>query len=619
MMMNFKRHIVLCCGIALAGLPVVAKAGVYDVDSLTREMVLQRDYQPVGHQAEKAFFNPLDNTRTKQLRPISFARNTYPIAMNVQPKLFAPIDNPLAPEAVKQSVHARLFGGYPGIGGANIGVLAKPSESGVLMISADHLSRYVKPTYDGIGFKPMDRTHDTDVTLAYDHALDDRVIKGAVEVFHNANTFYGLYPVNSDNRPSEASYPLHNMVGTEVHLGISPAPLSIARGWQYSMRGKVGYLNKDNVSHFYDNNLLVSEESVRPNDKNKISELSLDLWGNLGYKLAGSDWGFGADGNYQLINVTGINGFTGRKTPMQMLSAAPYFDYTSPDFILRAGVKVQVLNSGSNKYIVVPDIRLRYKMHDYLSVYFDANGGAKYHTVRQLYNENRWIDAISVHKGYDVEQFEVQLGAQIGNINGFSLDINGGYAQYSDLSDWGFTTLDSQLPVSSADGTVGGKQSLYTPVYTLMSRGKARHIFVNVTSHYISPIGLDLSAGLQINSYKGLDDARDFAAYGLPKVELDLSADYQLDDRWSFNVNLMTLMGIKFGGYDIDGKAVALNANEGADSKNYVDLGVRASYKIHENVGLSFVGQNLLNQKQGRWLGYNREGITGMLALTLKF
>lgn len=626
--MKTIHRALLLCGVAVSS-HGFAFANPFATDSLQREMILQRDYQPVGQKAEKAYFNPLSTNTSKSLKPIKFVRNTYPIAMNVTPRLFASIDNPLAPEQVNQMFHARIFGGYPRHVGANIGVLAKPNDQGSMLISVDHLSRFVNHNVNYLPINPEDRTHDTDVAIDYTHALSDRVFNVGIDAFHHANTYYGSLPKYENSKAKlTASYPLHRMVGTELRVGVSPAPLSIASGFQYSIDGKVGFTSKEDVSVLYDKNDIIVSQSVGQQGKHKVSELAIDLNGNLGYLFSGTDWGAGVDGNYKLITISALNTLGASKlSPLQLLSLDPYISYVSPSFTLRAGAKVQMLNRGDKRFLFIPDVQARYSASELFSLYINADGGAEYHMLRDIYQQNRWADAMSVYEGYDIVLYRALLGVQVGNLNGFSIDFNGGYAQYSSLSEWTsayyVTTYADELVLDGSQ-----KYQIHTPLYSMTSAGKAGKIFVGAKGRYISSIGLDLRVSVQYNKYisqstKEIQNqsVNDYVVgYGRPAFEVGILADYAINDKLGVNVNFNGLGGIKLPelSYPKDNIGTE-NLKLGEEAVFVGDLGVRVSYKVHPNIRLSIIGENLLNQKVGRWRGYDRQGATAILAATFSF
>lgn len=612
--MNMNKNILFVILLLIGG---QAYANPFAADTLQRELVLQQDYAPVGQQAQKEFFNPLDTRGQKALKPIEFARNTYQVGMNVHPLLFNPLHNPLAPDDHKQTFYGRFFGGYPGHAGVNAGVVAKTGERGSLLISVDHLSRFVDGIQGELPFVPMDQTHDTEVALGYTHALDARVLNVGIDLFHHSNTFYGInmeLPTGTQfDDTNEFDPVLYNLLGTEVSFSLSPAPLSLVRGWQYNASGKLGFTSKDDIGQGYATNPVVMLNGAAA-DKNSLSELSVDLKGNIGYKFAGTDWGFGADANYQMLSIGALGVYPevsavyeGRNEmkPMQLLSLDPYLEYNKPNMLIKAGAKVQLLNRGAKTILITPDVQLRFKATPMFSIYANVDGGAEYFGLRENYLQNRWAEAVSVYTGYHIAQFRALLGIQVGNYNGFSLDINGGYAQYSDFSDWRFHELSGE----------------YTPylinTYSFIrkNRGRAGHTFVNATAGYVSPMGLDLRAKIQYNSYASLEESKLPIGYGLPMTELYLSADYQATEKLVFNVNFSGMGGIKFKEADL----IPTDTAADIELPFITELGARITYKAHKNIGVSLIGNNLLNKRSERWLGYYRQGATVQGAVIITF
>lgn len=619
MMMSKKYILVSLLAGMIMGVANSAMASPFGVDTLQREMVLERAYQPEVQKAEKAFFNPLPATATKALKPIQFARNTYPIAMNLVPSLFGPLDNPQAPEPVNQSLHARLVGGMPILGGANVGFMTGVGDRGSLELSLDHLTRYVKGTKSEYALRTLDQTHDTEFSAAYDHSLDNRSLRAEVELFHHANTFYSLFSPSKEPANAtalEAYYPLYQMSGAQLKLSLSPAPLSMASKWQYSLDALVGFATKEDVSTLYEANPVVQILNETVINKNKVSELSVDLGGTIAYQFGGGDWGFGASGRYQLISIPALHSLQVTPSPLQRLSVAPYVSYTTPRLIARAGAAVQLYNRGANKLLVVPNVRVQFRAHDLFSLYFVADGGAKYQRLREMYAENRWVEAQSVYNGFDVAKYRLLLGMELGNFNGFSINVQGGFTQYSHFSDWSYQFLNTEL--TSPEKT--RQLHLFTPIFVKSDRGAAQQVFFNAEAHYFSSIGLGLAAKFQLNKYVAVKEREELPlGFGMPTANLNLTADYRLMDKLTLAVDFEALMGIKYYVPVANALTQQMTVGEEVDSYNCIDLGARVSYEVNEYLGLSLIGQNLLHQKQGRWLGYSRPGATGMLAVTLKF
>lgn len=587
----------------------------YVADSLQRELTLQKEYVPVGHQAERTTFNPLDTRGKASLTPIEFAKNTYQVGMNVKPKLFEPIQNPLAPNHPMSVFHARLFGGYPIYAGANIGFAGRIGEKGSLLLGLDHASRMNTVRGSVTPFDPQNTTHDSEIGLKYTQALESRLLNIGIEVYNHLNTIYGhaekspLGNLNSQLKGDEdfqEKYKLFRLTGGELSVSLSPTPLSLLSGWQYSAKANVGISNK--AQPFYMNEIVpiisFDGNGRDANDGKAINELNLNLEGNLGYNFAGTDWGFGVDGKYQLLSLSELNVSENMKAGY-IFSANPYFQYNSPNLLIKAGAKLQMLNRGEKTFLATPDVELRWKATPLFSLYAVADGGAELMGLRELYQVNRYAEASSAYRGYNITQYRALLGILVGNYDGFSLDINAGYADYLAFSDWDIKYTEAPMHPTIAHDPYD------VVTFNRVNKGGANQIFVSALARYVSYIGLDLSAALKYNKYtrKEVEGVETAPIQGLPSMEMSINADYAFTEKLSAGASFNGLSGINFY-QNINGK------REEIKMSFIPELDARVSYKVHKNIGLSVIGKNIFNNKSARWAFYERPGATIVGAIT---
>lgn len=148
-----------------------------------------------------------------------------------------------------------------------------------------------------------------------------------------------------------------------------------------------------------------------------------------------------------------------------------------------------------------------------------------------------------MYTGFDIAKYRLLLGFEVGSINGFSLDIHGGYTRYSQFSDWRYELINTEL--TSPEKT--RQLHLFTPLFVKADRGGANQFFVNAEARYLSPIGLDLAAKVQFNKYSSATgEELQTVGHGLPTANLNLSAGYQVMDRLFLYLNFEALMGIKY-------------------------------------------------------------------------
>lgn len=574
-------------------------------DTISREMILERDFVPAANQAKKAYFNPLAGTKTQTLKPLNFANNTYEVSMNVRPHLFNPIENSLAMEPLKNAWHLRLLGGYPTRYGANLGMIYKVNEYGSVELALDHLSQNIKVTERGSGYVPLNKTHDTSLGLKYNGKLADRVFAISADVFNHMHTMYG-YGVSElgTNPKAPSSNPLYKMTGGALYIDLSPAPVALRSPWQYSLYGNIGYTRKQDV--------IETETGILPEDPRLgISGMDLKVGGNLAYGIMSYNINVGVDavlaGN-QLFGVTFPDG-----TPAsQYMSIDPYLAYTLENFSLKAGARLQLLSFGHKRFLVTPKIQMRWDATDMFALIAEADGGATINSMRDLYRINRYAQGSSAYFANDIAQYTATLGVQLGNMNGFSAEVRGGYADYLNMYDWK-TNLDHIAPNELNEAT---ERLAY---FSAQDKGRVKNFFVSAGARYISPIGLQASVGMKYNKYnremtEGVSDTEETQNIlsGRPTMEMAASLDYQISPSLTAHVNLSGLGGIKF---IISGA----NGPYAVSMPFITELDARLSYKLHPNIGLSLMGLNLLNQKAQRWVFYERTGASVVGAVTFSF
>lgn len=592
-----NKSTILCFALLTGGFAFAQNnTPVEQIDTLRREMVLEREYVPTTEQATKKFFNPLDSQRSTQLKPLSFANTTYGVSMNIHPRLFEPVYESKAIVPKQNTWHARLFGGYPTRFGINTGLLFKAGENGTVDLAIDHQSQKDLTTHERLTFKPVNTTHDTDFTLRYGHKLPDRLFNVSVGVYNNMQTYFGHYipaTASGEKSPLQAiDYPLYQMIGGDISFDISPAPLVLRSPWQYSVFGNVGYGRQD---------LPLSASEV---EKATASGLDLLVGGNLAYGISTYDFNFGADVLFKSSTVSSKRAAPEAGTMPMVLSVTPYASYINESFTLKAGANLQLLNGAGPRFHVSPDITARWKATDDFSIFAEVDGGGNVTGFRDLYKLNRYSLPTSISNAMTVANYDAAVGLQVGSISGFSADIRGGYAGYNSFFDWSHNAL-------SQDAQRMGE----LPFTTFAPRRleNVHHAYFTASARYLYPEGLEIAGGIRYNRYilpRSQDSDREIHPDGLPSLILNLSADYQVLPNLTAHLNLQGMGGISY-------TVGTLEAPDTEKLPFLTDLSARVSYKVHKNVGLSIMGTNLLNQRQSRWIHYTRPGIGVLGAVTI--
>lgn len=590
---NVMRKINLLCSLLLIGGVAFAQdnRSIEQQDTLQREMVLERDYIPTTDQATKKFFNPLDTQRSTQLKPLSFANTTYGVSMNIRPRLFEPVYQSNAALPKQHTWHARIFGGYPTRLGINMGLLFKTGENGTVDLAIDHQSLKDQVANDILPFKPENKIHDTGLTLRYGHKLPDRLLNVSVSAYNNMQTYFGHSVLSSADSPmpenTPANYPLYQMTGGEISFAISPAPLVLRSPWQYSLFGSVGYGQQGLP--------IVATEEKKSNAKG----LDLMVGGNLAYGITTYNFNFGADLFFKTANVSTVRVSPEESTMPAVLSVTPYLSYRNEQLTLKGGANLQFLNGVAPKFHVSPNITARWKTSDHFSVFATVDGGGEVTGFRELYKLNRYSIPSSISNAMSLARYNATVGLQVGSFNGFSLDLRGGYASYSYFYDWAYDPLTKD-PENQDSG-------LTFTTFAPQRQRDVSHGFITASARYIYPEGLELAGSFQVNTYTMPD--KDTNLQGRPSFIMNVSADYQITSSLTAHLNLHGLGGIKYSTMTETPKYTELPF--------ITDLSARISYKVHQNIGLSIIGTNLLNQRKSQWIDYTRQGIGIMGALTI--
>ena len=627
--MNTRYTLLLLISILFA-LPmalVAEEAPTLKADTLQRELVLQRDYVPTGQKAEKKLFNPLDQV-SSGLTPIQFVRNSYALNINHHPLLAQPLLNPLAPEVVQQIFHGRIAGGWPLYLAANLGVKTTIGKRGSLGITLDHLSQKNEFRTEVAPFPLRRQTQDSELGITYTTPLWDRLFSFNVGGFYHSHTYHGIRQKGELLAPSAPlplqkgylppQYNSYDMKGAVLGLSLAPAPISLDSRWLYSLDAELEYAYKEDYSpELQDKSALIYRATEAKYD-NAIGELYLQANGHLGYAFAGSDWAFGVTGQLRHLALSKVGMRANMLAPNLLLSAAPQVSYTTPTLLFKGGAKVELLNRGPNRLIVVPDITLRWQVAPLLSLYAIADGGAEYMGLRELYQQNRYATALSAYSGYDITTYRVLVGGQVGNYNGFSMDLFAGYAQHSSFGEWQMKPLDLPLePTLSV-------RPLQVLTFQRVDAGATGEAFVQIETGYLSTFGLELSGQFRYTHYQryGEDGAKlNLPIQGLPSFTARLHAAYAFTPKLTAAMDYDLMYGTQFYEEmpftDVDGTTKSQSILRQLPWIGNLNLCL--SYDLHKNIGLSLIGQNLLNRSNMRWAYYHEPSITILGALTLKF
>ena len=365
---------------------------------------------------------------------------------------------------------------------------------------------------------------------------------------------------------------------------------------QTDLLNYVGSLNFHNFTTKYGRSL--TDESLNGN------QIEIDL--DLNKSFLGGDNLVGVKGNFTGMFYDKITLGDGTETSnFLMVDVNPYIHFEGFNWKVRLGANVDFVFDDENQFYVSPNAALSVMVTENSSLYLNAKGGVNKNTYLDMHKESRYIRPNTIVK-HSNTPFDITAGTKIGAIDGFRIDIFGGYKKTNDEH---FLVLQPDTAGSgSSTGTPMYHEFLY-PIYGDLSHS---HIGGRIHSNIWSP--LDVTVELKKNFYtvdkvKGLQSLpTELKAWNKPGLEVDLEATF------SATSQLKVMLGYYFANERwtiANGQSVEMNSIN--------NLNVGAIYNINDMFSINAKANNLLNQSYDIWYGHPTQGINVMGGFTFKF
>ena len=289
-----------------------------------------------------------------------------------------------------------------------------------------------------------------------------------------------------------------------------------------------------------------------------------------------------------------------------MVDANPYIHFEGFNWKMRLGANVDFVFAEENKFYVSPNVALSVMLTDNSSLYVNATGGVDKNTYLDMYRESRYLLPNTIVR-HSHTPFAIDGGTKIGAMDGFRIDIFGGYKKTNDEH---FLVLKSDY---SSDNNASNQpwttQEFLEPVLGDLTHS---HIGARVHSNIWAP--LDVSLKVQKNFYslskvKGLEfEPTELKAWNKPGLEVNIDATFTV-------TNELKLML----GYYFANERWYLAAGESQTKNDINDLSAGALYNINKMFTINLKANNLFNQSYDIWYGHPAQGINVMGGFTFKF
>lgn len=278
-----------------------------------------------------------------------------------------------------------------------------------------------------------------------------------------------------------------------------------------------------------------------------------------------------------------------------MVDANPYIHLEGFNWKMRVGANLDFVFADENKFYVSPNVSFSKMVSENSSLYINATGGVGKNTYLDMYRESRYLLPNTI-VNHSYTPFAIDGGAKIGALNGFRIDVFGGYKKTKDEH---FLVLQSQPQY----------QEFLIPLLGDLTHS---HIGANIHSNIWSP--LDIAVDVKKNFYsvskvKGLNsEPSELKAWNKPGFEVDIDATFSATER------LKVMLGYYFAN---ERWSIAKGVNQELDDINNLSAG--ALYNVNKMFTINLKANNIFNQTYDMWYGYPAQGINVMAGFTFKF
>lgn len=260
-------------------------------------------------------------------------------------------------------------------------------------------------------------------------------------------------------------------------------------------------------------------------------------------------------------------------------------------------------NSNSGIY-VYPQVTASYRMAgDYFIAYAGLEGELRQNSYYQLSKMNPFLSPTLEIEPTD-QQYNFYVGAKGKLTNTIGYNVRAGY----------LAETNTPLIVSNPEAVSVAREDYqygnsFGVVYDQLS-----------TISAFGELNFDVRRDLNLRAnaeYFIYDPENEEEAWNLPDFELNLLADWQINDNWFAGANIFLVGERKDVAYNEVGGLPQVSSVIDLDA--YTDLNANLGYRFNDRLSIFAKGKNLLGDNYERWKNYPVMGIQIMAGATYKF
>ncbi|MDR2233339.1 MAG: TonB-dependent receptor [Tannerella sp.] len=629
-----KHHIYLrLYVILLSACLAVAHAQQQD-DKLTREMTLEREYDPTVQDANK--INRLPEVKEPEVTRRTIEYSPFTIPANPGKELYIlPSGNIMTAIPVNHRRGYFHFGGgtYLNLHG-DFGYHFIDNETDKLNLYFSHRStrgnvKYVLPSTRIIsqpGFGPYDyidyqsfnvereqkaKLNNNSVGIDFKHDFMPAVLHIGGNFDYSAYNYYGL-PFGLYGAP--LSIETIDSVADRTTSQVNQA-INAYAGVQSNEVDGIGYIFDVDFLRFGQKYGRFSKA------EDGIVENKFTVRAGLSFPVGGGDKRVGLDTKTLIYNVKvpyNPSDFGDFYTVnYRHVSATPYFQMVGSDWKAKLGVNIiyliDELGIDDGELYVSPNISLEKEIADKTIFYVNTEAaGIQPNDPYQLSKQNRYSLL------YNTRSSKIWLdgtaGIRSGVVPGLWFDLFAGYRKTSD--DMFFIPEYSFYPLVDEDIIINNTFGFYS--YYNVTQPNSTRINVGATLKYMYQNWVDFSIKGVYNKWSfsqpdgmdgGSDDIyKDVKPYGRPiyEVNVDLTA------------RPITPLALTLN-YYLGGGRYTWFADREIKLNDLHDLNFTSSWNFNETIGIYLKLNNMLFHQQELWYGYPLQGFNAMAGVNLNF
>lgn len=593
-MMKTIYQLSIFCIMALLSIPVVVVA--QEDQSLSREMTLEREYDPSVQDANK--INTLPAVKEPEVRkiPIDYAS----FAMPVEPQREIGL---LPSGSIMTGMDYNKRRGYFNFGicpaymniNGDFGYHLVSTDKDQLNIFFSHRSTNgkVKYTHDWLeGEKVKAKLNDNLGGVNYRHQFEKAALRIGGRYGYSGFNYYGL-----PSEPIPSAEPLSDVKTNQVNQEIS-----FLAGVESREDAPIGYRLDLNYTHFsYKYGLSKEQDGIKENSFGGTGGLSAAFGGNQRIGLDGVFNYF----NYSLPDIY---------SPSSALAAAaefenhfegtlsPYYRVEGENWHIKLGANVMYISGDHDKFFVSPNVAMDVTVGSRTVLYLDAGGEIRSNSAYQLSRENRyinpWTEALPSRTWLDAT-----AGVKSGIGGGFWLNFFAGYKitddDYFFIPRQHFTDFGNVSDVATFDTKLFraglGIKYAYQKLFEIDLKGVYNNWKVETGTHNLLAPG-----GVPPEKWE---------AFGRPEVELTAGITVRPLERLSIGLDY----------YLATGRKMFVYSDEFEKMKNINELNLKGAYNFNETFGVYAKLSNLLFQKYEMIYGYPLQRFSGMIGVNINF